>query len=107
MKNTKTPSQKFTPKGLTQNWEFIQQYDRKMVKGGPFESRLEAARNKIKISVKRERAMILESTPYQDDINFSVKATDKEVKVYPKNKGKFAGKVQTYSPSLAAKLGII
>lgn len=98
---------KFTPKGLTQNWNFLQHYtgSKKKDKGGSFVSRIESNRPIYKEPFSPKEIILKNG---EQGISFSSKKSENgEVKISVRKNGKFYGKSQTYSASLAQKLGII
>lgn len=94
--------QTFTPRGLTSNWNFIQENssNNKVKKGGDFVSRRAIAmrRELLNISTPKEKKNI-------DSDKFDVKVIDEEIVIQRIN-NKFSKK-QVYSKSLAKKLGIM
>lgn len=99
MKKTTTLETR-TPKGLTQNWNFLQSYS-KTKKATNFVSKskryIAPATKKTTEPVKR----------VVDNTQFSVKVGEEAVTIMPRKNGKFCGKQQVYSTSLSKKLGLI
>lgn len=93
-----------TPKGLTQNWNFLQSYNRSSKKKtGPFVSRLHRF---------RDTSIVVNNPPKPakttiDNTDFAVKVDGKMVFVTPRVNGTYSGETQTYSKSLATKMGLI
>lgn len=89
----------YSSKGLSQNWDFIQKFSRQKKRKWEFVSRNKTV---VKITPKREPLLLK-----ADDTEFSVKVDGEKVFVQPRKNGKFSGKRQEYSLSVAEKLGII
>jgi hypothetical protein len=91
-----------TPKGVSQNWDFIQSYSRgKKKKGGEFVSRL-----KRHVSEPTKKDSVIVKKPV-DNTQFSITVKGEAVVVMPRKNGQFSGKQQVYSPTLAKKLGLV
>ena len=110
MKNnttTQNRKQTSTPRGLTQNWNFIEANSkaRKGRKGGPFVSRQDAIRKRLLAANGRTVTTVTERG--EDNTTFTVNALEDVVKVQPRQGGKFSGKQQVYTRSMAEKLGLL
>lgn len=102
-----TNEMNYTPRGLTQNWHFIQENSkaRKGKKGGPFESRKEAYCQKA-LGKRQETPEPIRLAAEAKPVAVRVKKSG-EAYWQPRDKetGK-VGKALTISASLAAKLGL-
>lgn len=100
MKATTIKEETRTPKGVSQNWNFIQSYSTVKKKSGPFVSRLVRHIPKAsKTEIKAERVV--------DNTTFTVKVNGESVVVMPRKNGKFSGKQQVYTQSVAKAIGLI
>lgn len=106
----KSKEQTFTPKGLTQNWNFLEHFKKSSRKrlGGEYKSRLKRhvpIETRVKLQTP-ECILIKNENP---EIGFDSKLLDSgEVSVTLRKNGKFTkGTAQIYSASLASKLGLI